>query len=230
MNMYNPDFPSDEGLNFLQYTYQNRQNMYNYWGGMSNPYMNPYANMDSRRNVSNPVNPFNTFGQVQPGSIPMNQPTGTYPTNMPMGNASGGLNSFINDSRRNMPQQTTSNNPWAPQQQMAPQMNQQPNYSPFAQTPYSNNPWSGMFDYGAGNGYQFNTKMNFDTKNSWDNYYTQPRMAPMPVIDWRQSNMPAPNMNPYQQPAQPQYPTQQIQTSQPNWRDIAERNWKNSNI
>ena len=51
--MYNPDYPTDNTLGFAQHTYQPQQSALNYWdGGMGmGTYMNPYNNMDSRRNM-----------------------------------------------------------------------------------------------------------------------------------------------------------------------------------
>ena len=240
--MYNPDYPTPDASGFLQYTYRPQQNIYNYWdGGMAMnmgatpSYFNSYPNADSRRNTMNPVNPFNAFGNTQPGMPNTQMPTnGAFPTTVPMGNAAaGGLNAMINDSRRNAPQNETSNNPWAPQQPQNNQMNVPTN-------PYANNPMA-YGPYGFSGTSCFNQPSplvncgmslptNFTTKNAWDNYYTQSRALPMPVIDWRQQ--PQQMQNPYQQPQQmqPQYPLQQIPTVQQNWKDIAERNWKNSNI
>lgn len=245
--MYNPDYPTDNNGGFQQHTYQPQQNMYNYWDGgmgMMNTYMNPY-NMDSRRNgmmPMNPVNPFNQFGQTQQNNvIPENmvQPFSSYPPSTPMGNASGGLNSMLADSRRNINQPTTNNNPWAPQQNMpapiqpAPQPQQNPYMNQYAGY---QNPYGGYFDIpridmntaalygGLGSGLGFEKK-----GGTWDNYYTQTRALPMPVVDWRQQQM-NPIQNQYQPQMQPQYPIQQMQTTQQNWKDIAERNWSNSGI
>lgn len=242
--MYNPDYPTDNtGAGFIQHTYQQQSNEYNYWGGM-NPYgnaMNPYG--DSRRNMNmqspmNPVNPFNQFGQVgmnnpQNNTIPEQnvQPFSSYPPSTPNGNNQAsmpmGLNSFI-DSRRNIPSvlnTTTQNNPWA-------QQTQQPNNN-FMQTPY-NQPqqMSGYFNNGYYPDmstmalYGNNGNNSFTNGNNWDNYYTQSRPLPMPMVQWNNQQ------NPYNQPQQmmPQYPIQQFPTAQQNWKDIAERNWANSKI
>ena len=232
--MYNPDYPTNAGGSFLQHTYQPQQNMYNYWDGMMgmsmgmpSPYMNPYG-MDSRRNDVNPVNPFNTFGQTQPGSMPMNQNSNSFPTSTPMGNAAGGLNGMINDSRRNMTQQPTTNNPWMSQTQQAmSQTTQQMQANPYQANPYAYNPYGNMYGYNNPMYNPINFK-SFDNKNAWDNYYTQSRSIPTPVYDWRQQ-MNAVQPNQYQNNLPP-YPLQQMQTTQQNWKDIAESNWKNSNI
>jgi hypothetical protein len=163
--MFNPDYPQDDGSNFLMHTYQQNQ-MQNsmYWNGSSfGPMMGmPGFNDPSSRRNLNPVNPFQQFGQTVPqqpnpytqfgtnnnGAIPesMVQPFGTYPPATPAGNQQMGLNSLI-DSRRNMnnPIQVSQNNPWAtPQQQSpAPQPTQgayqDPNnaFNPFANNGYN---------------------------------------------------------------------------------------------
>lgn len=242
--MYNPDYPTDNGIGFQQHTYQQQQNTYNYWNGgtgMMDSYMNPYG-MDSRRNMSgpmNPVNPFNQFGSNQQNMIPESQvqPFSSYPPSAPMANATGSLNGLIGDSRRNMVQPTTTNNPWAPQQTPAPIQPQQTQLQNPYMNPYMNNPY-GYVDiprmdsstaalytnYG-------NSFAGFDKKNAWDNYYTQSRALPMPVVDWRQQQVnPMQYQYQYQQQPQPQYPINQMQTAQQSWKDIAERNWSTANI
>lgn len=255
--MYNPDYPTDNTLGFAQHTYQPQQSALNYWdGGMGmGTYMNPYNNMDSRRNMGmapvspmNPVNPFNQFGpsQNQQNAIPESQvqPFSTYPPQTPMANAAGGLNGMLVDSRRNTPQQPMTTNPWATaqQNQMAQQsamnMQQNPYMNPYA-NPYMGSLYSGNVDYPYvdmntsalyGN---LGNNMGFDKKGIWDNYYTQSRALPMPVIDWRQQNQQNNYQNPYQyqqQNAMPQLSMKSIGTNNQNWKDIAEQNWANSSI
>ena len=110
----NPDYPVDDGSNFIMHTYQQPQ-MQNtmYWNGSSfGPMgMQGFNDPASRRNL-NPVNPFQQFGQQMPqqpnpfqqfgtnnnGAIPENmvQPFGTYPPSTPVGNQQQmGLNALI---------------------------------------------------------------------------------------------------------------------------------------
>lgn len=240
--MFNPDYPSSTGTDFLQYTYQNQQqnNMYYYPGNgyNTNPYGYGYGNnpqSDSRRNVMNPVNPFNQFGQNQQNAIPESavKPFSSYPPATPMGAPSQpmGLNSLV-ESRRNIPTNTTPNtssNPWATQQQPQP--------NPFqAQQNTTNFGMNGCYDpYNPA--YKIDPSMAvlygntnptpFDKHCSWDNFYTQPRNIDMPNINWNaQYNN---NQACYNNPL-PQYPVQQYPTAQQNWKEIAEKNWGSSNL
>ena len=255
MSMYNPDYPTDNGGNFLMHTYQQPQQNTMYWNGGygmmgGNSYMN---DMNSRRNF-NPVNPFNNFGQQVPnmvpqqnanpfvnnnGSIPesMVQPFGTYPPSTPNGNQPA-LNQFIDSRRNNMnPVQVNQNNPWAtPQQQPQPQpVPQQPSCMPntaFGWDPYGFN-YGFKVDMSTAALYNPNSVPSFDRSNSWDNCYTKyrPLMSPS-NIDWRGQNNQY-QQNPFMlqapQPVQqmPQYPVQQYNVPQ-NWSDTADRNWANS--
>lgn len=213
----NPDYPVDDGSNFIMHTYQQPQ-MQNtmYWNGSSfGPMgMQGFNDPASRRNL-NPVNPFQQFGQQMPqqpnpfqqfgtnnnGAIPENmvQPFGTYPPSTPVGNQQQmGLNALI-DSRRNMnnPVQVSQNNPWAtpaPQQQ-----NPVPDTNAFNQlynngynafdlnTYYMNNGFK--VDMATSALYQNGNPSSFDKNNAWDNFYTQYRpLMPPQNINWRPNN------------------------------------------
>lgn len=255
MSTYNPDYPTDNGGNFLMHTYQQpQQSTTMFWngqnfgmmGGMS--YMN---DMSSRRNFTpmNPVNPFQQWGQQQPvqpqqnpfmnnnGTIPesMVQPFGTYPPSSPNGNQMG-LNQFIDSRRNNMnPVQVNQNNPWAtpqqqpvqPQQPMCPQNN-----ACFGWDPYGFNAGFKV-DMSTAALYNPNSIPTFDKSNSWDNCYTKyrPLMSPS-NIDWRGAQYQQ-QANPFMmqapQPQMPQYPVQQYNTPQ-NWSMIADTNWATANV
>ena len=213
----NPDYPVDDGSNFIMHTYQQPQ-MQNsmYWNGSSfGPMgMQGFNDPASRRNL-NPVNPFQQWGQQQapqpnpfqqfgsnPGNnaIPENmvQPFGTYPPSTPVNQQQPmGLNALI-DSRRNMnnPIQVSQNNPWATPQQQAPQnpvpdqtFNQFNNgYNAFDLNQYyMNNGF--MVDMATEALYQNNGPTSFDKNNAWDNFYTQYRpLMPPQNINWRPNN------------------------------------------
>ena len=240
MSTFNPDYPTSNTAGFLQHTYQTPQqsNLYYYPGSSASPYGIPASNNDSRRNAMNPVNPygavnpFNQFGGQQAPAIPESavQPFASYPPSTPMNAPTQppmGLNSLV-ESRRNIPSTNTptSSNPWATQQ-TPPQSN------PF-QTPQPTQQAYGLFD---SNYPGFRVDMNsmalygdnscgFDKHQSWNNYYTQPRTIPMPNINWNAQQSPQAC---YNQPL-PQYPVPQYPTAQANWKELAEKNWSNSNL
>ena len=228
---YNPDYPTDQGAGFLQHTYQPQQSDMFYWGGGMNPYgtMGMGFNDGSRRNTMNPVNPFAQFGQTpaQPQAVPEQavQPFSSYPPSAPTAQPMG-LNSMV-ESRRNIPApQAPQNNPWATPQFQTPS---QQTMAVFNSIP-SQQQTATWFDpncYG-GPGYRVdmntmslygNNTTGFDRHNSWENYYTQNRPLPMPIIDWKAQQS-------FNNPAtMPQYSVQQFPTAQQSWKDIAEQNW-----
>jgi hypothetical protein len=71
-----------------------------------------------------------------------------------------------------------------------------------------------------------NNQFGFDKHNSWENYYTQNRPLPMPVVDWR-NPQPQQCANMYNIPKGPQYPTNQNATSC-SWTDISKTNWSDA--
>ena len=244
--MFNPDYPSSTGANFLNYTYQQNQNPSYYYPG-NNGYNNPpygygYDNNyqpDSRRNMMNPVNPFSQFGQTQPTSIPENavQPFSSYPASTPQQaqQQQMGLNAMIEGSRRNLTSVNVNpaDNPWAQNQQIP--VNNNPFYPQAPVNTFNMNgcydPYNPLFNsiepsmmalYGG-----FGTPSTFDKSNVWDNYYTQTRPLNLPNIDW--TAMQNQQQYQYNQPMynQPQYPVQQYPTAQQSWKEIAERNWAN---
>ncbi len=233
--MYNPDYPVEQTGGFLQHTYQQQPtNTSFYWNGGCAV---PGCGMDSRRNIMNPVNPFNTFGQVgmnQPQDIPESavQPFGTYPPSTPQQNM--GLNAMI-DSRRSMGNQNfaAQNNPWAPQQPTPqtqsvfgavpaqPQQYQADPYAGYGNTYVPNDPNTRALyaDFGG----------SFDRHNSWDNYFTAPRQIQPPTIDWRAASNPQANMyNQWQNSGfgmQPSVFGQTPNTAGANWNEIQAQNW-----
>lgn len=230
---YNPDYPTDQTAGWLAHTYQDTSNnaMF-YWNGSSGAFGYDY---NSRRNAGspmNPVNPFTQFGQYgQPKAttIPESavQPFSSYPPATPQQNM--GLNAMV-ESRRNMvtPQTAPQNNPWAqPQPQMPAPQPQAPVFDPYACNP-------GYFGgYMPGPRVDMNTsalygnnQFGFDKHNSWENYYTQNRPLPMPVVDWR-NPQPQQCANMYNIPKGPQYPTNQNATSC-SWTDISKTNWSDA--
>jgi hypothetical protein len=249
--MFNPDYPTDNGGNFLMHTYQQPQQQTSmFWNGQSFGMLGgmSYMNDTSSRRNFNPVNPFQQFGQAQPaatnpfannnnnGSIPEQfvQPFGTYPPATPNGNPMG-LNALV-DSRRNMnnPVQVSQNNPWATQQPAAPAAP----VAPVAQMPQMpTNPCMNPYDpYGMGGFkidmstaalYNASSIPSFDKSNSWDNCYTKyrPLMSPN-NIDWygQYNGQQSSFMLQAPQPQAMQYPVQQYNVPQ-NWNDLAERNW-----
>ena len=249
--MFNPDYPQDDGSNFLMHTYQQPQNTSMYWNGSNFGMMGMtgFNDPSSRRNL-NPVNPFQQFGQGQQqnqpnpfqqfgnnnnGAIPesMVQPFGTYPPATPAGNQPMGLNSFI-DSRRNMnnPTQVSQNNPWATPQPV--QANQQPmpdnSFNPFTNMNMGYNAFD-MNNYYNNNGfkvdmatsalYQNNGNTTFDKNNAWDNFYTAYR----PLIPPQNINW-RPQENGYQQnPFTLQSPQPYAQPQYPVQQYATPQNW-----
>lgn len=239
MSTFNPDYPTANSGNFLQHTYQNapQTDLYFYGGNQMNPYSSMMPN-DSRRNVGygmtpvNPVNPFMQFGQslqTQQQSIPESsvQPFASYPPATPMGaTAPMGLNSMVENSRRNIPATPTQNNPWATSTNMP--MNTMPTQPMFGGGIPNN--W---FDNGYNIGYKIDMNtmalygdntFSFDKHQSWENGYTQNRSIGMPNINWQNNAQAC-----YNQPMMPQYPIQQ-QAVQANWKEIAEKNWGSNNL
>ena len=245
MSNYNPDAPTDNTAGFLQHTYQAPTNDTFFWNGSGiNGFGNGIGYNDgSRRNAMNPVNPgccapnpFTQFGQQQPQSIPESavQPFSSYPPSTPCAipaqQNSFSLNSMVESRRNAPPTQVGQNNPWAPQQQ-APQYPVAPQQPQFPQPSLGS-----YFDPNMTPGFRVDisssalygqSSFNFDKHNSWDNYYTQNRTIGMPNINWQPSNYSVPQgYAAYSQPTA-QYPVNQFQTTQPSWRDIAEKNWSN---
>lgn len=239
--MYNPDYPTDQTGGFLQHTYQQQPaNTSFYWnGGYGSA---PGFGMDSRRNLVNPVNPFNTFGHVGMGQAPSTdipesavQPFGTYPPSTPQQNM--GLNAMI-DSRRSLGNQNAmpQNNPWAPQQ---PTPQTQAVFGAVPSQPVFQQPTCDPYAGFGGNCYipnDPNTRAlyadfgyNFDRHNSWDNYYTSPRQIQPPTIDWRAASNPQASMaNQWQNAGfgmQPSFFGQNPNTAGSNWNEIQAQNW-----